>query len=221
MTVTCFDVIEVLKPTLLKLSNEEGLHTGCEEDRLKQLIADAVATFETTQVQAEMLRYYTYKKLTEKAEEARQLTPQQQETIISQGLLKQEFENAEVVYSGFIIHCDEKNKQHIEKRYSNFLDEEPENAGVDECCFHCYSNNDNNELINTLVHDLKNVTVVLDFTEFFSDDEDGAGSKNDWWVSLTYKNAELVTTTYDKEVVDLKASCLIKRKQQSWRFLSL
>ena len=201
MTITCFDVIEVLKPTLLKLANEEGNKTDCSEERLKQLIADTVATFNVGKTEAEVLCYLTYKKLTEKAEEARQLTPQQQETIISQEQLKQEFENAEVTYSGFIIHCDEKHKQHIEKRYSNFLDEEPENAGVGECCFHCYSNNDNNELINIIVNDLKNVIVVLDFTEFFSDDEDGAGSKNDWWVSLTYEDAKLTNTSYDKDYV--------------------
>ena len=201
MTVTCFDVIEVLKPTLLKLATEEGLQNGCEEDRLKQLIADAVATFNVGKTEAEVLCYVTHLKLTQKAEEARQLTPQQQETIISQAQLKQEFEKTDVSYAGFIIYCDEQHKNHIEKRYSNFLDEEPENAGVDECCFHCYSNADNNELINIIVKDLKNVTVVLDFTELFSDDEDGVGSKNDWWVSLTYKNAELVTTTYDKDYV--------------------
>lgn len=200
MTITAYDIIEDLKPTLLGLAKSEGNETGCSEDRLKQLIAEAVSKFEVTELEAEMLRYVTYKKLTQKAEEARQLSPEEQNAILSQEELKQEFNNVELSYAGFILNCNEKHKQHIEKRYSNFLDEEPDNADIGECCFHNFGDGGDG-VIDIIVGDIKNCVITLDFTEFYGDDEDGAGSKNDWFVTLKYENGKLVDTNYDKVFV--------------------
>lgn len=80
------------------------------------------------------------------------------------------------------------------------MSENSANADEGECCFE----NDGaggEGVINILVNDLKECVVTLSFIEFYGDDEDFAGSKNDWTVQLHYQNAKLVEENYERVFV--------------------